>query len=139
MCYFLFGAVNSEVNSNELNKINSLYDFCFKKAELTELIKDINSNTDNFRITKNMCDCESKIGGGKTKSNELDDYSNFIMDLSELKNIKNIFIGKVWANTIVENNNVVITHLSDIKNLNEFLANLQPNTIYKIHLYKKFY
>lgn len=137
MCYFLYGTIDGDVNTNLFNNLNNKKYFRFKLGTYTDLITSIKMETDIYRLTTGMCDCDTHIGSNRTSSKEINEYSEFIQSLNELKNIKNLYICKKWYNEEIEEN--IELHIDDIEDLNAFFANMKPNILYKIGVYKKYY
>ncbi len=146
MCYYLYGTVEGDVNENVFNKLNNMKYFKFKLGTYSSLVSCIKKGTKEFRLTNGMCDCATAIGGKNPSyddanlyevDEEIEEYSKFIQSLTELRNIKNLYICKKYNRDKLKG--IIELQIDDIDDLNLFFANIRPNLIYKIGLYKKYY
>ena len=136
MCYFLYGAINDEINKDDFNKAASNSKFYFStgtKEEVNECIKACNGK---FRITRKMCDCDTAIGSHKTGKFELKEFVQFLTALRSVRNIKHIYLSKNWFKET--NTKEVKVHIDDIDMI-DYFANIENNCLYQLQLYKRYY
>lgn len=135
MCYFLYGGLNDDINKNDLEKVKS-NTFKFNIASHNILIKALEDENWDYRITQNHCDCGTAIGSHKTGKSELKDLIQYLKALKTVRNIKCAYLCKKWASDEIKNEKIV--HINEI-DTTHFLAKLDENCLYKIELYKKYY
>jgi hypothetical protein len=136
MCYYLYGAVNNEINVDDFNAVTKNAEFHFKCGN----IKDVNASVENcssdYRITVNYCDCHTAIGQKHTNKKQLKDLEELLLGLRKVRGIKYILISKNWCEETNQKQETV--HIDNVDILH-FLANMEDNCLYKIELYKKYY
>ncbi len=136
MCYFLYGAVNKDVNSYEYDKAikNSKYRFNYGTSDdLNTCVENCNNT---YRITVGCCDCNTAIGKKDVDQEELKDFEELLLNLKNVRGIKHILLSKNWA--LKTNSKQETVHIDDIDIL-FFLANIEDNCLYKIELYPRYY
>lgn len=137
MCYFLYGMVDGEMSSDLKDVLDNSKHFNFMFGKYNDLIASIKNGDDLFRLTNNMCDCDTTLGNKKISRKDVKECSNFTRKLIEPKNIKHLYICKKWASDKLEGTTQL--HIDDIDNLYVFFANIKPNMVYEIGVYKRYY
>lgn len=131
MCYFLYGAVNKEVNLSDLRStmINSRF-------LLTPGTRhDIKMRSDGFRLTYSVCDCDSSFGAGDPNHSELKEFRALLMSLKALRGIKCVYLRKSRSGKHSKDEETV--HADDI-DITDYLANMQPERLYRLDLYPRY-
>jgi hypothetical protein len=62
MCYFLYGAINDGINSDDYDKVMKKSNYHFNLGNIKDVNKCVKKCEDEFRITFNYCDCKTSIG-----------------------------------------------------------------------------
>lgn len=136
MCYFLYGAINEDVNLYDYSNIPEHKTFIFNVGSYDKIIQCVENNASEYRITRRMCDCETAVGKCKTGKLELRELSDYIHKLKSIRGIKHIYISKNWYSETNETEETV--HIDDI-DLVPYLANIKDNCLCKIQLFKRYY
>lgn len=135
MCYFLYGAINDEINEADFERASKNFSYHFKTGRKDDVNNSVENCLKDYRITLNHCDCDSPIGSGDVSNKELKDIEQFLINLKSVRGIKHIFLSKNWIqeiNTKEEN-----IHIDDI-DIKDFLAKIEKNCLYKIEMYPKY-
>lgn len=136
MCYFLYGAINREINSEDYDKILKNSNYCFNQGDIVDVNDCVENCKGSYRITLNHCDCDTSIGNKDKKGNDLEEFKELLLNLKSVRGIKYVLLSKNWwADTNTKQETV---HIDDI-NILDFLANIEDNCLYKIELYQKYY
>lgn len=136
MCYFLYGAINGEINTDDYEKTIRDTEYHFNFGNIKSVNECVASCDSSYRITLNHCDCNTAIGQKHTKKKELEELKDLLLDLQKVRGIKYVLLSKNWWEET--NNKQETVHIQDIDIL-YFLANIEDNCLYKIELYKKYY
>lgn len=136
MCYFLYGGINKGINIDDYKKFSNNSGFSFNEGIETDIKKCIEDCKNNFRITKNYCDCETALGTHQTNEKDLLELAENINQLRKVKGIKHIFISKNWWRHKTKTEQTV--HIDDIEII-QYLADIEDDCLYKILLFKKYY
>ncbi|MBE6767167.1 MAG: hypothetical protein IKL62_03955 [Clostridia bacterium] len=135
MCYFLYGALNEGINSEDYKAAteNSKYHFNLgREKDVNDAVRECDAG---YRITVDHCDCENAIGAGDINRAELAAAADLLLSLKKVRGIKYVLLSKNWWEK--ENNEQKTVHIDDIDILS-FLAELKENCLYKIELYPRF-
>lgn len=136
MCYFLRGAINDGINTLDYEKVLNDMNLHFLIGTDQDVNLSVRNEDGIYRITNEYCDCGTPVGCGHTNMKGLDSYIKDILRLRTVRGIKHIYICKNWTGEYNETKETV--HIDDI-DFPCFLANIQDNCLYKIHIYKKYY
>ena len=136
MCYFLYGAINGGLNSEDYNKAFKDCEYHFNVGNINQVNACVENCDDSYRITFNHCDCDTAIGGKHTNKQELEQLKELLLSLKSVRGIKYVLLSKNWWEETNEKQETV--HIDDIDILH-FLANVEDNCLYKIELYPKYY
>ncbi len=136
MCYFLYGAVNSGINTDDYKKATKDTEYHFNCGDIESVNDCIGKCGIDYRITSNHCDCDTAIGQKYTNKKQLKIFEELLINLKTVRGIKHILLSKNWWKET--NNKQETVHIDDIDIL-YFLANMEDNCLYKIELYKKYY
>lgn len=136
MCYYLYGGINQGVNEHDVKTLKNSELFHFRPCSQQELKSGIAACNSSFRLTSRMCDCDTAVGRHATKKHELRELASCIKSLREARNIKNIWIAKVWSGEQIETETNV--HIDEI-DLIWFLAQIEDNCLCKMQLFQKYY
>ena len=137
MCYYSYGIIDGKMNDALRDVLDKNKYYNFLPGKYNDLFTAIKKGGSLFRLTNGMCDCDTPIGSGDTSSEGVKKCSELALKLKELNNISHLYICKKWFRDKLEDN--VEIHIDDIDNLDVFFANIMPNTIYKIGVYKRYY
>ena len=136
MCYFLYGAINEGVNTDDCEKITKGTGYHFALGNIDSVNEGVANCDDTYRITSNHCDCDTAIGQKAIGKKELEKFRELLLDLQNVRGIKYLLISKNWWEET--NSKQQTVHLQDVDILH-FLANMEDNCLYKLELYKKYY
>ena len=136
MCYFLYGAINEGVNTDDCEKITKGTGYHFALGNVDSVNEGVANCDDTYRITSNHCDCDTAIGQKAIGKKELEKFRELLLDLQNVRGIKYLLISKNWWEET--NSKQQTVHLQDVDILH-FLANMEDNCLYKLELYKKYY
>ena len=142
MCYFIYGWVDEKGYSESFLQISRTHGFA-DGGRIKP--KDMFFNPDIeggvfFRVTNHYCDCDTALGRGDEKAEELQAYVNWLKDLSGNKKLalKRICIMKFWESG--KRNRklkpVITVNIKDVDTL--FLAGIDEDRIYCIELFKRY-
>lgn len=135
MCYFLYGAVNKDVNSYDFGKASKSTSDRFNTGDINDVLESINKN-DLYRLRSHCCDCGTAIGGGDIGKKELLELEDFLLNCRYVRDIKYILLLKHWWSDDIAKQETV--HIDDIDVLS-YLAKIEDNCLYKIELYPRYY
>ncbi|MBQ2758893.1 MAG: hypothetical protein IKJ88_05685 [Clostridia bacterium] len=136
MCYFLYGAVNREINERDYKNIIKNSKYHFVPGDIADVNSCVANCAENYRITSNHCDCESAVGGKDIYNEELKNWEELLLKLKTAQGIKYVLLSKNWwkeTNTKQET-----IHIDDV-DIASFLADIENNCLYQIYLYPKYY
>jgi len=136
MCYFLYGAINDGINTDDYEKTMKDTEYHFSFGSMKAVNECVASCDSSYRITRNHCDCDTAIGQKHTNKKELEELKALLLNLQNVRGIKYVLISKNWWGETNDKQETV--HIQDIDIL-YFLANMEDNCLYKIELYKKYY
>ena len=88
-------------------------------------------NTDDYRITDWVCDCDFPIALHDPQAQVLTELESLILAIKNVKNSKFIYISKTWQGD--RNKTEQTVNLSEIY-LPRFLADAKVNCLYQINL-----
>lgn len=131
MCYFLYGAVNQEVNSSDLQSVLKNSRFLLN----TGTRHDIKMRSDTHRLTTGMCDCDSAFGAGDPEHAELREFQSLLWALKAVRGIKCVYLCKSWNGKRSKDEETV--HTDDI-DIPRFLANIDPERLYRLDLWPRY-
>ncbi|MBQ8004750.1 MAG: hypothetical protein IJ303_00355 [Clostridia bacterium] len=132
MCYFLYGAVNKEINKNDYDEVSMGNCFHFNIGTKHDVKMSVLKNTDDFRITTSVCDCDTAIGNHQPNHEQIRELCYLLNDMRLIRDIKCVYISKNWVGKI--NRREEHYHIDDI-DIAEFLSNIKENCLYRIDLY----
>ena len=135
MCYYLYGAVNKEVNSYDFGKVSENSRYSFSTGSINDVLDSVNKNN-LYRLNNGCCDCGTALGSGHTKRSELLELKKFLLNCKYVRDIKYILLLKHWWSDDIEKQETV--HIDDIDVLS-YLAKIEDNCVYKIELYPRYY
>lgn len=137
MCYFLYGAINEEINKKDYDIITLKHsDYCFLPGTRHDIQMSIEECSGKYRITHACCDCDTPLGQKDHSNNELKKLAGLLTDYKSIRNVKYVYMSKNWTGNI--NRREITTHIDDIEIL-DFLANFEEDCLYRINLYPKHY
>ena len=136
MCYFLYGAINDGINTDDYEKTIKDTEYHFSFGNIKSVNKCVESCDSSYRITLNYCDCDTAIGQKHTNKTGLEELKDLLLNFQNVRGIKYVLISKNWWKET--NSKQEIVHIQEMDILH-FLANMEDNCLYKIELYKKYY
>lgn len=136
MCYYLYGAVNEGVRPEDFEKVMKHSGLYFSVGGKDEVNRSVRLCSDDYRITREYCDCGTPIGDGHPNKKGLSKYVNTLKALRNAHGIKWVLISKNWVGE--ENEREETVHIDDV-DLPYFLANMEENCLYRVDLYRKYY
>lgn len=133
MCWFLRGALQGKVETDALNAINVKHNCHIwqgtKHDVKMAVLSEMADSPDGYRITDGCCDCESDIGKHNPHAEEVLDLASLISEAGALPGAQTVYLCKTW---IGRRNKQERTFKLSEMDLNRFLADLEPNTLYSI-------
>ena len=131
MCWFIYGAVQGDVDDDSLNNINSRHECTLargtrhdvKMAALSEFVDE------RYHVTGNGCDCDSPIGAHNANDAMVQDLAHLLREVGELPGSETIHICKTWIGT--RNKHEIKLKLSDT-DLVKLAADFEPATLYTL-------
>ena len=136
MCYFLYGAINDGINTDDYEKTIKDTEYHFSFGNIESVNKCVERCDSSYRITLNHCDCDTAIGQKHTNKKGLEELKDLLLNLQNVRGIKYVLISKNWWKET--NSRQETVHIQEMDILH-FLANMEDNCLYKIELYKKYY
>ena len=136
MCYYLYGAINEEVNLYEYNKVMQNSEYHFNVGNENDINSCVENCDNSYRITVGYCDCNTALGEKDTEREELKDFEDLLLNLKYIRGIKHVLLSKNWA--LNTNSKQETVHIDDIDIL-YFLANIEDDCLYRIELYPRYY
>ncbi|MBO4879888.1 MAG: hypothetical protein J5544_06470 [Clostridia bacterium] len=133
MCYFMLGALNSEINTSDSKKLLEGSDFSFQPGTKHDLKMAALNGSGSFRMTQSICDCDFPFGNGDEDAEKLQQLSDVLHKLCAARNAKCVFICKAWAGKPIKDE--ITVHIDDLDAA--FLAQAKPNYLYRIDLFEK--
>lgn len=135
MCYFLYGAVNKEINEADREKIVSKSKYTFNPGTKHDIKEAVANENFSYRVTREHCDCNFPVGLHDADSMELRDIEKLLFDLRGARGVKCVYITKVWTGKRCKKE--VISHIDDL-NIPAFLADMDEECLYRIDLFERF-
>lgn len=133
MCYFVLGALNSEINISDSKKLLEGSGFCFEPGTKHDVKMAALNGSGSFRVTQSICDCDFPLGSGDEDAEQLQQLSEALHKLCAARNAKCVFICKAWAGKPIKGEQTV--HIDDLNAA--FLAQAKLNCLYRIDLFEK--
>lgn len=136
MCYFLYGAINEGINSEDYKKATKGFNYHFNIGDMQKVNACVKLCNDDYRITHKCCDCETAIGQGNANNKDLKEFETLLKNLKTVRGIKYVLLSKNWWEET--NTKLQVEYIKDI-DIPQFLANIEDNCLYKIEMYPKYY
>lgn len=134
MCWFIHGALQGKVDEETLDAVNRAHACHIVSGTRHDLKMAIVNQTWDYRITEGCCDCESEIGAHDPDAEEVLDLAGLIAALSALPGAESLSLSKSWDGE--RNKHERNLKLSGL-DLRQWLADLEPNTLYTVHLKRR--
>ena len=135
MCYFLYGAVNKEINQEQYEKIAADAAFSFRPGTKHDVKMSALHTSDEYRVTNWCCDCDFPLGTNAPAAAELREIDRIFRELRQADGTKCVYLSKTWTDT--RNKKEETVHIDDI-DLPAYLAEASVNCLYTIYLYKRY-
>ena len=136
MCYFLYGAVNTEADPKAWERASAQSEFIFRRGTKEDILKTAALGDQEFRVTDRYCDCGTPVGMKDPEADDLREIARQWKRLRQIPGVKCVWFSKSWAcDGIAEEQTV---HIDDI-DPQEFLANVSKNCLNRIELYKRYW
>lgn len=137
MCYMIYGAVDRAIHPGDLEKALQGSRHRFTIGTMHDVKKSAANDTGYFRVSPYYCDCDHPLGCGDPSAADLADIAALLTKISAARGAKCLYLGKAWTGKPFKNGETV--HLNDMPDVPKFLADMKPNYLYRIDLYKKNY
>ena len=131
MCYFLYGAIDKSVDSDEYALASKGSPYKFARGTKHDLKMCIIENTPTYFVTNWACDCDFPVGMKDESREELVSLAALINRLKCVKGAGSIYISKTWIGQ--RNKSEKTVHINDIEII-PFLANMDLDCLYLIKL-----
>ena len=131
MCWYLYGCVNAETDKAALEELNALYDYKFAVGTPHKIKNDVREQMHEFAFTGNVCDCDTKVGTGNAKAEDVLLLSDFLADLANIQGFRQAAIAKCWRDKLKGGLRKASVKREEIP---EFLANLEENMVYALSI-----
>ncbi len=135
MCYFVYSAVNPEINSADYEKMFRESQFRFRPGTRHDIKMAVAEESGDFRLTRLCCDCAFPLGEGNAQAPELLELTEQLEKLRSVRGIKCVYLCKAWTGK--RNKKEETVHIDDL-NLPSFLAGMKTETLYRIDLYPRY-
>ena len=112
MCYFLYGAINDGINSDDYNRQIKNCEYHFNIGNIDAVNNCVKNCEEDYRITFNLCDCDTAIGQKHTNKAQLKTLEDLLHNLKNVRGIKHVLISKNWWKET--NNKQETVHIDDI-------------------------
>lgn len=129
MCWFLYGAVNGQVDEDALAVVNARHECRISRGTRHDLKAAILDGDWDYRLTSTQCDCDSDIGRHDPGAPLVKDLSALLTDVAALSGTDTVSFSHTWANT--RNKHEKTMKLSDV-DWPQLLADLEPSTLYTV-------
>ncbi len=132
MCYFIYGALFGDIDTNEYENIKVKYNnLHFPLGTKHDLKMCVQEASMPFRVNDGICDCDTELGKGNPASEEIKPYCALFEDIKSLKGAKHIYLCKTWTGK--RNKTEVKLKLNEI-NISETLADIKENCLYTFEI-----
>jgi hypothetical protein len=142
MCNFLYCCIEETAGDDLFLRISHSHGFV-PEGRISPLSMYYDPNIKNgayFRITKNMCDCGSALGGKDETVAELGDYISWLKELRKCQRhgMKAFYIMKFWEGSDAAGalKPAETVNIEDVDTA--FLANIDENRVYRIEYFKRY-
>lgn len=96
MCYFLYGAINDGINTDDYKKTIRDTEYHFSFGDIRSVNECVASCDSRYRITLDHCDCDTAIGQKQTNKKGLEKLKDLLLDLQNVRGIKYVLMSKNW-------------------------------------------
>ncbi len=131
MCYVVYGAINQTVDAYDYEKIAATHTYRFNFGTKHDIKMCVANESDEFRVTDWVCDCDFPIGAKDENAIELQELASLIRSLRQAKDAKSIYLCKTWNGR--RNKREIVVKMDEIE-LVAFLANMEMDCLYQINL-----
>ena len=129
MCWFVYGAVQGDMDEAAMGSVSERHE-CRLVCGTRHDVKMAALYVDGaFRVTRNVCDCDSAIGAHDPTADEVRDLAGLMREVGGLPGAKTISCCKTWAGE--RNKRERRLKLAEVE-LERFLADLEPGTLYTL-------
>lgn len=129
MCWYIYGALQGNVETEALNAVNNRHTCHMVKGTRHALKMALLSGAWDYRITDGHCDCESDIGAHDPNAAEVADMAGLIQECCALDGAKTLSFCRTWVNE--RNKHEKSFKVSEV-DLRQLLADLEPSTLYTL-------
>ena len=135
MCYFVYSAVNPEINSVDYEKMFRDSQFRFRPGTRHDIKMAVAEESGEFRLTDWCCDCDLPLCEGNAQAPELLELTEQMEKLRSVRGIKCVYLCKTWTGD--RNKKEITVHIEDV-DMPSFLAGMKTETLYRIDLFPRF-
>ncbi len=133
MCWYLYGAVNGQVDEDALAAVNAHHECHIIRGTRHDLKMAILSDGWDYRLTNSFCDCDSDVGRHDPNAPLVKDLSALLTDVCTLSGADTVSFSHTWINT--RNKHEKTMKLSDV-DWPQLRADLEPSTLYTVNCRK---
>ncbi|MDD5923890.1 MAG: hypothetical protein PUC88_03770 [Clostridia bacterium] len=127
MCYYIYGALCGDVNTNEYQIIKDKYEYKFHCGTKHNVKMSVQENSDSYRVTDWGCDCDSDLGKKDPNAEQVKVFEALFNDIKKLKGAEQIYLCKTWVGK--RNKNEIKLKLDDV-DIKSVLSELKVNCLY---------
>lgn len=130
MCYIVYGGMDKAADDREYAQVSAKATYHFRLGSKHDIKMCVVNQSEDFRVTDRMCDCDFPIGNQDESAVELRELASLIHSLSKVKDAKCLYLCKTWSGR--RNKRERAVKIEEI-NLISFLANMEMNCLYQIN------
>ena len=136
MCWFIYGAVQGNIDDEDLNNINSRHVCRLAKGTRHDVKMAAQSEVivEKYHVTRKGCDCDSPIGEHNMNDDQVQDLAHLLCEVGELPGSDTISIYKTWIGT--RNKREIKLKLSNT-DLVKLAADFESSTLYTLSCRKQ--
>lgn len=129
MCWYIYGALQGDVEAEALNAVNSRHDCRMAQGTRHALKMAILDENSDYRVTDGCCDCDSAIGQHDPNAAEVSDMAAMMGEVCALDGADTLSFCKTWRNDRCKREKALKRSEVDFRPL---LADLEPGILYTL-------
>ena len=129
MCWYIYGALQGDVNAEALGAVNSRHDCRMAQGTRHTLKMAILDENWDYRVTEGCCDCGSDIGRHDPDTAQVSDMAALIGEACALEGADTLSFCITWRNERCKREKALKRSEVDLRQL---FADLEPRTLYTL-------